>query len=142
MPTAAVPYDGVLLVVCPELADDALNELFSASWPDHAARSFRPVLARSLAWIGAFRPDSASLSRRLVGFVNIAGDGGVHAFVLDVTVHPDERRHGLGLRLVSAAGDAAGTRGATWLHVDFEPRLADFYARCGFRSTTAGLLRL
>jgi GNAT superfamily N-acetyltransferase len=137
----AAPADDVVLVVCPELSDGALNELFGASWPDHEQRSFRPVLEHSLAWIGAFRPGRSG-SDGLVGFVNVAGDGGVHAFVLDPTVHPDERRRGLGLRLVGAAADAARSRGATWLHVDFESDLADFYARCGFQPTAAGLMRL
>jgi hypothetical protein len=29
-----------------------------------------------------------------------------------------------------------------WVHVDYEPSLARFYERCGFRSTAAGLLKL
>jgi len=32
--------------------------------------------------------------------------------------------------------------GATWLHVGYEPHLDDFYRRCGFIPTAAGLLRL
>ncbi|MFJ4184813.1 GNAT family N-acetyltransferase [Kitasatospora sp. NPDC089509] len=126
----------VALTVCPELADDELDELFGASWPGHRPRSFGPVLARSLAWVAARR------GGRLVGFVNVAGDGGVHAFILDTTVHPDERRRGLGVRLVRAAAEEARARGAEWLHVDYEPQLESFYARCGFRPTAAGLMRL
>ncbi|WP_412101902.1 GNAT family N-acetyltransferase [Kitasatospora purpeofusca] len=66
----------------------------------------------------------------------------MHAFVLDTTVHPDERRRGLGMRLVQAAADEAKARGAEWLHVDYEPHLESFYGRCGFRPTAAGLRRL
>ena len=29
-----------------------------------------------------------------------------------------------------------------WLHVDYEPHLLDFYRRCGFRHTEAGLMHL
>ncbi|WP_326676109.1 GNAT family N-acetyltransferase [Streptomyces sp. NBC_01237] len=79
---------------------------------------------------------------RLVGYVNVVGDGGVHAFVLDTTVHPDERRRGLGRRLVTTAAEQARARGARWLHVDYEPALAGFYAGCGFRPTAAGLMAL
>ncbi|MER7845475.1 GNAT family N-acetyltransferase [Kitasatospora sp. NPDC096077] len=122
----------VALTVCPELADDELDELFGASWPGHRPGSFGAVLA----WVAARRGD------RLVGFVNVAGDGGVHAFILDTTVHPDERRRGLGVRLVRAAAEEARARGAEWLHVDYEPQLESFYARCGFRPTAAGLMRL
>ncbi|GAA1231632.1 GNAT family N-acetyltransferase [Kitasatospora nipponensis] len=122
--------------VCPALTDAELDELFGASWPDHRPTSFAPMLARSLIWIAARR------GGRLVGFVNVVGDGGAHAFLLDTTVHPDERRRGLGIRLVRAAADEARARGAVWLHVDYEPHLGSFYRQCGFRSTAAGLMRL
>jgi GNAT superfamily N-acetyltransferase len=105
-----------------------------ASWADHQPISFS--LARSLTWITAHRGD------QLAGFVNVIGDGGVHAFILDTTVHPAERRRGLGVRLVRAAADEAKACGARWLHVDYEPRLAGFYAQCGFRPTTAGVMPL
>lgn len=131
------PQDGgAVLTVRPPLTDDELNELFGAAWPDHQPTSFAPVLARSLAWVAAHR------AGRLVGFVNVAGDGGAHAFVLDTTVHPDERRQGLGVRLVRAAAEAASASGAVWLHVDYEPHLEPFYARCGFRPTAAGVMAL
>lgn len=135
---AMVPSDPPpeLLAVCPALTDAELNELFGASWPGHRPTSFAPVLSRSLAWIAARRAD------RLVGFVNVVGDGSVHAFILDTTVHPDERRNGLGTRLVRAAAAEARARGARWLHVDYEPHLDSFYKGCGFRPTAAGLLRL
>ncbi|MFF2011728.1 GNAT family N-acetyltransferase [Streptomyces sp. NPDC058195] len=128
--------DDEVLTVRPRLTDAELNELFAASWPDHRPALFAPVLARSLAWVGARR------GSRLVGFVNVVGDGGAHAFILDTTVHPDERRAGLGVRLVRAAADEARARGADWLHVDYEPHLAPFYGQCGFRPTAAGLMRL
>ncbi|MFI9331024.1 GNAT family N-acetyltransferase [Kitasatospora sp. NPDC052868] len=125
-----------VLVACPDLTDAELNELFSASWPGHRPTSFAPMLSRSLAWIAARR------GSRLVGFVNVVGDGGAHAFILDTTVHPEERRKGLGIRLVQAAAEEAKARGAEWLHVDYEPHLESFYGQCGFRPTAAGLMRL
>ncbi|GHH63524.1 N-acetyltransferase [Kitasatospora indigofera] len=128
--------DDLVLTVRPDLTDEALNELFTAAWPDHRTTAFEPLLARSLTWVALHR------AGRLVGYVNVVGDGGAHAFVLDTTVHPDERRTGLGVRLVRAAAEEAQTLGAHWLHVDYEPELEAFYARCGFRPTAAGLMRL
>jgi GNAT superfamily N-acetyltransferase len=119
--------------ISPPLSNAALNALFAAAWPGHSARDFAPVLARSLAYVCA---------NHLVGFVNLAWDGGIHAFLLDTTVHPAAQRRGLGTQLVRAAAAQAEQRGITWLHVDYEPHLAAFYRACGFAPTQAGLLRL
>lgn len=92
----------------------------------------------SLGWVCARR------EVRLVGFVNVAWDGGVHAFLLDTVVALDARRGGIGKGLVAAA--VAGARAAgccEWLHVDFEEELRPFYFdACGFTPTDAGLLAL
>ena len=78
----------------------------------------------------------------MVGFVNVAWDGGIHAFIIDTTVHPSVRRNGIGRELVRRAAEAARTEGIVWLHVDFEPHLRAFYSACGFTPTEAGLMRL
>lgn len=78
----------------------------------------------------------------MIGFVNLTWDGGIHAFLLDTTVHPDLRRRGIGTELVRRAAVVARERGIEWLHVDFEPRLSGFYRNCGFRRTAAGLMNL
>ncbi|MBY5791133.1 GNAT family N-acetyltransferase [Rhizobium leguminosarum bv. viciae] len=113
-----------------------LNALFSAAWGSPHDRDFTPILSRSLAQIGAYQDD------RLVGFVNVAWDGGIHAFILDTSVHPDLRRQGIATRLVREATRVARDRGAEWLHVDFEPHLAGLYRACGFRPTKAGIIKL
>ena len=120
----------------PSVSNKALNALFQASWPNHQWRDFELVLGHSLAYICAYRGE------HLIGFVNLAWDGGLHAFVLDATVHPDLRRRGIGTELVRRAATVARQHGVEWLHVDFEPRLAAFYRRCGFRHTAAGLINL
>ena len=78
----------------------------------------------------------------LVGFVNTATDGGAHAFLLDPTVDPDYRRHGIGEAMVRMVVDLARVAGCEWLHVDYEPKLTPFYSRVGFRHTAAGLINL
>ena len=113
-----------------------LNALFSAAWGSSPSRDFTAILSRSLAHIGAYHDD------RLVGFVNVAWDGGIHAFILDTSVHPDMRRQGIATRMVHKATNLARDRGAEWLHVDFEPHLTGFYRACGFRPTEAGLIKL
>lgn len=95
----------------------------------------------SLTWVEAYALDQRG-DDRLVGFVNVTWDGGVHAFLLDTCVHPARRGQGVGSALVRRATGAARQAGCVWLHVDFEPELEKFYARCGFSPTAAGLLRL
>ena len=113
-----------------------LDELFAASWCRHEPRDWNPILTRSLVYVCAYRQGT------LVGFVNVAWDGGVHGFMLDTTVHPEMRRRGIGSRLVLRAASEARDRNVKWLHVDFEPHLRGFYDFCGFRPTEAGLLYL
>lgn len=121
----------------PSISNEALNELFDASWPGHVASGFLRMLSHSLVYIGAWHEE------RLIGFVNVAWDGGIHAFLLDTTVHPEFRRRGIGKQLVLHAATAAKVRGIHWLHVDYEPHLEHFYQQeCGFRDTKAGLMRL
>ncbi|MBK8020887.1 MAG: GNAT family N-acetyltransferase [Chloroflexi bacterium] len=126
----------ILLRTSPALDNHDLNALFAAAWEGHVERDFTPILSRSLLTVCAFHGD------RLIGFVNVAWDGGIHAFLLDTTVHPDFQRRGLGQRLVCTAIEAAGARGIEWMHVDYEPHLHRFYQRCGFQPTQAGLVNL
>jgi len=126
----------IALRIDPHPDNVALAALWQAAWGDPGHADFAAILARSLVHLGAY--DGADL----VGFVNVAWDGGIHAFLLDPTVHPDHRRTGLGTRLVTEAARQAAERGAEWLHVDYEPHLAEFYERCGFRPSLAGVMRL
>ena len=113
-----------------------LDALWRAGWGSPAGSYRKTVLSRSLAHLGAYDDD------RLVGFVNVAWDGGVHAFLLDTVVHPDFRHRGIASDLVRRATEIARDRGAHWLHVDHEPHLDGFYRTCGFRPTHAGLIAL
>ncbi|MGH1565414.1 GNAT family N-acetyltransferase [Mumia sp. DW29H23] len=119
--------------------DAALSALHARAFGsrDTHTSPWRARLERhSVAWVGAVDGDE------LVGFVHAVGDGGAHAFVLDTVVDPAYQRRGIGLALVGRLRGDVASVGVTWLHVDFEPHLAAFYAACGFRDTSAGLLRL
>jgi len=97
----------------------------------------RQVQEHSLGWVCA-RDEG-----ELVGFVNVAWDGGVHAFVLDTIVAVKARRRGIGKELVARAVEGARAAGCEWLHVDFDDDLRAFYFEaCGFRPTNAGLIAL
>jgi predicted N-acetyltransferase YhbS len=97
----------------------------------------RQVRGHSLGWV------CVRSENELIGFVNVAWDGGVHAFILDPIVTIGARGQGVGAQLVAVAVEGASTGGCDWLHVDFDDHLRDFYFQaCGFVPTNAGLIRL
>ncbi len=114
----------------------AFDVLYLAAWGTGNVDDPERLWARSLVHIGAFA------GAALVGYVNVAGDGGRHAFLVDTMTHPEWRGRGIGTELVRRAIAAARERGAEWLHVDYEPHLDHFYRAAGFLPTSAGLLKL
>ena len=95
------------------------------------------VERHSLGWVTARQEDA------LIGFVNVAWDGAVHAFILDTLVAGSHGRRGVGTALVAAAVEGAREAGCEWLHVDFDDELRGFYFdACGFAPTNAGLIAL
>ncbi len=85
------------------------------------------VRAHSLGGVKA-RTDAGEL----VGFVNVAWDGGAHAFLIDTKTRPTHQRQGLGVAVASRAVAEAQAADCEWLFVDLEPALAGFYIEaCG-----------
>jgi GNAT superfamily N-acetyltransferase len=137
-PATDRPVDGhgVALIRNHPATSEEINRLRSAAWDRVGDQDWEPVLRRGLGWVCALDGE------QLIGFVNVAWDGGVHAFLLDTTVHPRAQRRGVGTAMVREAAALARERGAEWLHVDYDPHLAGFYQGCGFAPTPAGLLDL
>jgi GNAT superfamily N-acetyltransferase len=122
-----------------DVADDDLSGLHARAFRQPGSRtpSRQRLELHSLTWILALEDE------QLVGFVNVAWDGGAHAFLLDTTVDPAMQGNGVGRALVGAAVREATQAGCEGLHVDFEQDLTAFYlGACGFRSSPAGVLRL
>jgi GNAT superfamily N-acetyltransferase len=122
-----------------DVDNDALNALHAEGFDhrifddDWNARLHR----HSLGWVTAHDGDT------LVGFVNVAWDGGVHAFVLDTLVARTHRGHGIATKLIERVTDEARRARCEWLHVDFDDELRPFYfVACGFHPTNAGLIAL
>lgn len=91
-----------------------------------------------LGWVTARDGDGL-----LVGFVNVAWDGGDHAFLIDTKTRGTHQRRGIGTELVRHAVRHALAAGCEWLHVDFGADLRPFYLdACGFEPTDAGLVHL
>jgi ribosomal protein S18 acetylase RimI-like enzyme len=117
--------------------NDEYNQLRLRAWGNENGFDWQPVLSRSLGWI------TAHAAGRLIGFVNVAWDGGGHMFLLDTTVDPEYQRRGIGTELVRRAIELSAEAGGDWLHVDSDEVLTrDFYGPCGFEPTPAGLVNL
>jgi len=123
-------------LVSPEVSNDSLNELFASAWGEHSDTDFEALLKHSLFYICAFDRD------KLVGFVKLINDGGIHGFLLDTSVHADYKNQGIGTELVKQCIDNAKEYNITWVHVDYEEHLGGFYKNCGFKETKAGLINL
>lgn len=97
------------------------------------------IRPHSLGWVSARLSDGS-----LVGFVNVAWDGGDHAFLIDTKTRSDHQHRGIGTRVVRLAAQRAKAAGCEWLHVDFGDELRAFYFdACGFQPTdAAGLINL
>ena len=123
-----------------EVGSEELERLHAAGFERaESPYDWRGQLERhSLGWVTARSRDG-----ELIGFVNVAWDGGVHAFLLDTLVAGSWRRQGLATRIVAVAEAEARAAGCEWLHVDFEPHLAGFYLEaCGFTAAPAGVIAL
>jgi predicted GNAT family acetyltransferase len=95
------------------------------------------VNRHSLGWV------CARSGGDLVGWANVAWDGGIHAFLLDPVVPLALRGRGIGAAMVGVAVHSARAAGCEWLHVDFDEHLRHFYFDvCGFTATPAGLIAL
>jgi GNAT superfamily N-acetyltransferase len=121
-----------------DLSDGEMVELIESHGGRPVAGWWDQIRPHSLGWVTARAADGT-----LVGFVNVAWDGGDHAFLLDTKTRGSAQRQGIGTELVRVAAHEAAVAGCEWLHVDFEPHLAAFYFEaCGFRATDAGLIHL
>lgn len=123
---------------CGDFENTEVNRLHAEAFSHPVLNDdWQVQLQRSLGWV------CARLGTDLVGFVNLAWDGGVHAFILDTMVGAKVRRAGVGKQLITVARQHASEAGCEWLHADFEDHLEAFYfGACGFRPTKAGLINL
>ena len=128
--------DNVEFRTDPRPPEHVFTPLWRDAWGSDWTGDLDRILDRSLVHVGAYEGET------LIGYVNVAWDGGVHAFLLDTTVDPEFQRRGIAKELVRQVAEAARERGAQWLHVDYEEKLDGFYKACGFRPTAAGLIRL
>jgi N-acetylglutamate synthase-like GNAT family acetyltransferase len=120
-------------------SNEALNRLHSEGFRHRVFNDdwWAQVNRHSLGWVCAKDADD------LVGFVNVAWDGAMHAFILDTVVADACRHRGVATEMLAICVAEARKARCEWLHVDFEDHLRGLYFdRCGFVPTNAGLIKL
>jgi len=130
--------DGIGFTWRDPVSDEEMVDLVHSHGGNASVGWWDRIRGHSLGWVAARDTDGL-----LVGFVNVAWDGGDHAFLIDTKTRGTHQHRGVGGELVRQAVVHARAAGCEWLHVDFEPQLAPFYLdACGFRPTEAGLIHL
>ena len=124
------------ILISPDFDNDELTNLFNESWPEGTLRDFSITHQHSLAYL------IASEDKKIIGYLNIPHDGAYHAFIVDLTVHPNFRRRGVALLLLDHAVTVCRNKKYHWAHLDFKEELSPLYEKAGFQLSTAGLLNL
>jgi ribosomal protein S18 acetylase RimI-like enzyme len=94
-----------------EFKNEALNALHADAFerPNATYDWWTQINRYSLGWVCARNGET------LVGFVNVASDGGVRAFILDTIVARQAQRQGIGAEMVLIAIRESRKAGCEWL---------------------------
>ena len=76
----------------------------------------------------------------LAGFVDVLSDGIDDALIRSLIVHPEYQRKGIGLELMEIVVKRLKADHVKTINVLFEPELASFYRKAGFRIVSGGLI--
>lgn len=77
---------------------------------------------------------------RLVGYMSVLSDGVSDAFLIDLAVHPELQKTGIGARIVHRAIRDLKDAGVRCVQVTFGNELEPFYAQCGFHILKGGII--
>jgi ribosomal protein S18 acetylase RimI-like enzyme len=101
---------------------------------DRSEGIYGQVLKRQYAYY------TVHIDSRLVGYLSVLSDGVADAFLLDLMVHPDYQRIGIGSSLVQRAVSDIKQEGIRCVQVTFDDRLEPFYKKCGFHIFKGGII--
>ncbi len=119
------------------VSNDEVNALIRLCWTAHNEADYQIILSHSLSYF-VVRDDKGVL----IAFCNLAWDGGRHATIFDLNVHPNYRHQGLALKIMKRAKQVATDNKINYFHVDFDPKLGPLYKKAGFAMISAGLICL
>lgn len=106
--------------------------------PGREHDDFNETLKRSLAYV-IVRDEGGNL----IGYCNLAWDGGRHATIFDLNVHPDHRNKDfVFLMLEELLEVAKNTPSLRFLHADFNKSRTKIAEKYGFDIINGGIMYL
>jgi GNAT superfamily N-acetyltransferase len=116
------------------VTDSEIASLRIAVGWDSCAGQYEKILPRLFAHF------TARQNNTLVGFVSVISDGVSDAILVDLMVHPDYRRRGIGSALVKTAVRYVIDQGIRCTQVAFCPPEEPFFEKLGFYIMKAGVI--
>ena len=113
---------------------DSICNLREAVGYDRNEKEYPTALDRYDVTVSAYNKNGS-----LVGWCAAVSDGVRHGFLVDLIVHPESQRRGIGRSLVQHAIEFLLRSGISVIHADFNDENAAFYEKCGFRIGVGGI---
>ena len=122
--------EGLEVVPSAERIDEhELNNLFEeVGFPRRNPERLRCALDYTFELVGL----KEAASGRLLGFARATSDGGNHATIWDVVIHPSRQKRGLGRALVELMIHRVLERDIPVVNLYAEPHIISFYKPLGF----------
>lgn len=102
---------------------------------DRSEDTYQEILNRHYTYYIVRNEDN-----QLIGYMSVLSDGISDAFLLDLVVHPQYQRKGLGKRIVKKAITDIKAAGIRCIQVAFNSDLESFYEKCGFYIFKGGII--
>ena len=113
---------------------EEINALRASVGWDHDNESYDTILKRT------YTHYTVRSQGKLIGFLNVLSDGIGDAFLVDIMVHPEFQRNGIGTTMVEQAVRDLSADGVQCIQVTFNPDEEPFYKKIGFHIFKAGII--
>lgn len=78
---------------------------------------------------------------KFIGFSRVISDEGLYAFIVDVMIHPDFQKKGIGIQPITYTVKELEKDNIRLIQLIFSPELEAFYQHCGFSILKAGSIK-
>ena len=126
--------DSVSCRILNEPPADAVYRLYrQAGWldPDDTPETVALLIPGSFCFCGAFTPEG-----EMIGMMRALSDGVSDAYLLDLVVQEEYRKHGIGRKILSVLTDHLRSLGVSWIVLIGAPGTESFYRKSQFAPMT------